>query len=110
MTGRERSPDNCVWCGRPVPEIGTGRRRRYCRRSCRQRAYEQRVAATGAGVATDAVVLSALEADAVLDRAFRVRCAAEDVATAVHEGAESAEVLTLCRTLVELARAAERLR
>lgn len=33
----------CAWCGGPVPEQkGAGRRRDYCRRSCRQRAYEER--------------------------------------------------------------------
>ncbi|WP_431777004.1 hypothetical protein [Streptomyces cucumeris] len=32
----------CAWCGRPVRQSGTGRPREYCRRSCRQRAYEER--------------------------------------------------------------------
>lgn len=37
------SEGQCLWCGRPVPEQkGAGRRRGYCRRSCRQRAYESR--------------------------------------------------------------------
>ncbi|MEE2061897.1 hypothetical protein [Rhodococcus artemisiae] len=110
MAGRERRPASCLWCGRPVPEIGTGRRRRYCRRSCRQRAYEQRATAASTGLAADAVVLSALEAEALTDRAFEVRCAAEDVATAVDEGAGQVELRRLCAELVELARAAERLR
>jgi hypothetical protein len=36
-------PRLCAWCGGPVPEQkGAGRRRDYCRRSCRQRAYEER--------------------------------------------------------------------
>lgn len=33
----------CIWCNRPVPE-SSGRPRDYCRRSCRQRAYEARTA------------------------------------------------------------------
>ncbi|MCK0093502.1 hypothetical protein HCA61_21325 [Rhodococcus sp. HNM0563] len=110
MSGPERRPASCLWCGRPVPEIGTGRRRHYCRRSCRQRAYEQRVTAASSGLAADAVVLSAAEAEALTDRAFEVRCAAEDVATAVDEGADQGELRRLCAELVELARAAERLR
>ncbi|MFJ5646393.1 hypothetical protein [Streptomyces sp. NPDC093223] len=32
----------CAWCGGSIPQKGVGRRRDYCRRSCRQRAYEQR--------------------------------------------------------------------
>jgi len=32
----------CAWCGSPVEQPATGRRREYCRRSCRQRAYEDR--------------------------------------------------------------------
>ena len=35
-------PQNCRWCGREVADSGLGRRRQYCRQSCRQRAYEQR--------------------------------------------------------------------
>lgn len=39
----ETSPRLCAWCGSPVPEQkGAGRRRDYCRRACRQRAYEER--------------------------------------------------------------------
>jgi hypothetical protein len=33
----------CDWCGDPIPEPAKiGRPRDYCRRSCRQRAYEER--------------------------------------------------------------------
>jgi hypothetical protein len=42
-----------------------GRRRQYCRQSCRQRAYEQRASINGvkgASLPADAVVLSAEEA------------------------------------------------
>lgn len=56
------------------------------------------------------MILTAAEASAVADRAFEVRCAAEDVATAVEEGAGPAELAALCDELVRLARAAERLR
>lgn len=110
MTGRTREPENCLWCGRPVADAPLGRRRRYCRRSCRQRAYEQRTLTREAGLPEDAVILTAAEASAVADRAFEVRCAAEDVATAVAEGAGPAELAALCDEFVRLARAAERLR
>lgn len=64
----------------------------------------------GTAIPQDATVLSAQEAAAVADRAFEVRCAAEDVATALAEGAGSGELMVLVGELVRLARDAERLR
>ena len=87
-----------------------GRRRQYCRRSCRQRAYEQRASLNhgGAGaLPTDAVVLSADDAADLSDRIYQVRCAAEDVATALDEGAEAPELRELCDVLIRAARAAD---
>jgi hypothetical protein len=87
-----------------------GRRRRYCRQSCRQRAYEQRSlinGATGSAVPPDAVVLSAGEAADLSDRVYQVRCAAEDVATALDEGAGTTELRDRCDALLQAARAAD---
>jgi hypothetical protein len=87
-----------------------GRRRQYCRQSCRQRAYEQRASingAAGASVPPDAVVLSADEAADLSDRVYQVRCAAEDVATALDEGAAATELRELCDALMRAAVAAD---
>ena len=87
-----------------------GRRRQYCRQSCRQRAYEQRTSINGgqgASLPPDAVVLSADEAADLSDRVYQVRCAAEDVATALDEGAEATELRELCNVLIRAARAAD---
>lgn len=84
-----------------------GRRRQYCRQSCRQRAYEQRALVKGTTVPSDAVVLSADEAAELSDRVYQVRCAAEDVVTAVDEGADGAELRELCDALISAARAAD---
>ena len=84
-----------------------GRRRQYCRQSCRQRAYEQRALVKGTAVPADAVVLSAEEAAELSDRVFQVRCAAEDVVTAVEEGAPAAELRQLCDALLQAAKAAD---
>ncbi|WP_176444087.1 hypothetical protein [Rhodococcoides kyotonense] len=105
-----RRVHTCAWCGREVADSGMGRRRRYCRQSCRQRAYEHRSAVKGTSIPEDAVVLSADEASSLIDRAFEVRCAAEDVAIAVTEGAGADELERLCRDLVARAKDAERLR
>lgn len=90
-----------------------GRRRQYCRQSCRQRAYEQRASLTRGGTAAslalpdDAVVLSADDAADLSDRVYQVRCAAEDVATALEEGAQATELRELCDVLIRAARAAD---
>ncbi|QBJ94608.1 hypothetical protein ERC79_00455 [Rhodococcus sp. ABRD24] len=110
MPGPSRRPESCVWCGREVAGSTVGRRRRYCRQSCRQRAYEQRAAVKGTSIPADALVLTADEASALADRMFELRCAAEDVATAIAEGADSGELSALATDLVGLARAAERFR
>ena len=84
-----------------------GRRRQYCRQSCRQRAYEQRALVKGTPLSPDAVVLSPDEAAELSDRVYQVRCAAEGVATAVREGANSAELHELCDALMLAAKAAD---
>jgi hypothetical protein len=87
-----------------------GRRRQYCRQSCRQRAYEQRASLNRGGAAAvpdDSVVLSADDAADLSDRVYQVRCAAEDVATALDEGAAAPELRELCDVLIQAARAAD---
>lgn len=109
-TGARRAPQRCLWCGREVAQGTVGRRRRYCGQACRQRAYEHRSAVVRSGVPEDAVVLSAQERDAWGDRLFQLRCAAEDVATAVAERAGHDELGPLVDELLRAARDAEVLR
>ncbi len=90
-----------------MADAGLGRRRQYCRQSCRQRAYEQRALVKGSAVPADAVVLTADEAAELSDRVYQVRCAAEDVATAVEEGASATELRPLCEELLRAAKAAD---
>lgn len=61
----------------------------------------------GTAVPQDAVVLTADEAAELSDRVYQVRCAAEDVATAVEEGAPANEVRQLCEELLRAAKAAD---
>ena len=61
----------------------------------------------GTSLSPDSVVLTAEEAAQLSDRVFEVRCAAEDVATAVEEGAEPAELRDLCDALMRAAKAAD---
>lgn len=94
-------------------DAGIGRRRQYCRQSCRQRAYEQRAlisSGKAVALAPDAVVLSAEEATALSDRVYQVRCAAEDIATALDEGASHDDLRQLCDTLLRGVESADRWR
>jgi hypothetical protein len=100
-------PQSCRWCGREVADSELGRRRQYCRQSCRQRAYEQRSQIKGTSVPADSVVLTCEEAAELSDRVYQVRCAAEDMATALDEGADRAELRGLCESLMRTARAAD---
>lgn len=110
-TGREHSPARCLWCARELPSAGSlGRRRRYCAQACRQRAYENRNALERGGLPADAVVLSSEERDDLADRLYQVRCAAEDIATALAEGARPGELESLVDHLVLSARQAEHIR
>ncbi len=61
----------------------------------------------GTSLAPDAVVLSAEEANELSDRVYQVRCAAEDVATALEEGAERSVLHDLCDALMRAAKAAD---
>ena len=61
----------------------------------------------GTSVAPDSVVLSAEEAAQLSDRVYQVRCAAEDMATAIDEGADGSELRDLCDALVRAAKAAD---
>lgn len=93
-----------------MADAGIGRRRQYCRQSCRQRAYEQRAliaAGRAPALSPDAVVLSAEDAASLSDRVYQVRCAAEDIATALAEGASHTELQQLCDVLLRTVKVAD---
>ncbi|MDT5070555.1 MAG: hypothetical protein QOK02_6710 [Mycobacterium sp.] len=61
----------------------------------------------GTSLSPDSVVLTADEASELSDRVFEVRCAAEDLATAIDEGADGSELRDLCDALMRAAKAAD---
>ena len=61
----------------------------------------------GTSLAPDSVVLTPDEAAELSDRVYQVRCAAEDVATAIDEGARGPELRQLCDALMRAAKAAD---
>jgi hypothetical protein len=58
-------------------------------------------------VPPDSVVLTAEEAAELSDRVYQVRCAAEDMATGLDEGADRGELRELCDALIQVANAAD---
>jgi len=78
--------------------------------ACRQRAYENRNALERGAIPADAVVLTQQERDDLADRLYQMRCAAEDVATALAEAAGPGELSVLVNDMLAAARSAERIR
>ncbi|MET0863374.1 MAG: hypothetical protein ABWZ98_03480 [Nakamurella sp.] len=110
-TGHRVGVQRCLWCGRELPSSSSvGRRRRYCAQACRQRAYENRNALERGAIPVDAVVLTQQERDDLADRLYQMRCAAEDVATALAEAADPGELTVLVEEMLLAARSAERIR
>ena len=69
----------CSWCGRAVPRPAVGRPRRYCRDSCRQRAYEARRRAERAGLSAEHVVLGPEQLADLRDRLYVLQAALDDI-------------------------------
>ncbi|MCS4535063.1 hypothetical protein [Corynebacterium sp. HS2168-gen11] len=100
----------CQWCGQDIVTTGRGRPRKFCKPSCKQRAYEQRHTVQGTQIPPTAVIIPPEKVDAFNDALFELRCAAEDIQTAVREGCEPDELTVLCEELVSLAKHVENLR
>lgn len=74
-------PTRCAWCSRALPTRSPqaiGRRAIYCRRSCRQRAYEARRRSAELGIGDDDLVITRNELDDANDRLFEIRLLAAD--------------------------------
>ena len=99
MTDLPRQPEkpagqgdsaNCRWCGRSFAITpGPGRRREFCRRSCRQRAYEARAAGARAQAGPDAIVVSERALADLQDRLWVLECALRDARTVVDDDSDA---------------------
>lgn len=101
---------HCMWCGTQMEANLSGRKRKYCSQSCRQRAYEQRNLLAAADLDPDSVVLTQRTITGLQDRLYELRCSAEDIATAAQEGASAEELKDLTDELLDIARRVERFR
>jgi hypothetical protein len=82
----------------------TGRPRRFCRSSCRQRAYEARRRAAEVGLSEHELVLARTQLDDLHDRLYVLECAIEDVERDVSATATRAELREAIDWLFEAAR------
>jgi hypothetical protein len=76
----EEAGPRCPWCRRPVAaRSGPGRPRLYCRRSCRQRAFEHRRRLQELGLTEAELVVARRDLDALHDALYVLEAAIEDV-------------------------------
>lgn len=93
----------CAWCSRSLPERPphqSGRRPKYCRRSCRQRAYEARRRSDELGLGDDELVITRNELDDANDRLFEIR---QLIAEATRDLDDGVRPATVARRLIEAA-------
>ena len=100
----------CRWCGETFAiRPGSGRPRKYCKRSHRQRHYEAKRLADNRGLEPDELLIGAFKIDDLRDRFFAFEAACEDVETdlevdgslAAHKTAV-ADLLAVARPILEI--------
>jgi hypothetical protein len=70
----------CRWCGRSLPpRAGPGRRREFCKQSCRQLDYQARRRAAEVGLSEHELIIARRELDDLYDRLYVLEAAIEDV-------------------------------
>jgi hypothetical protein len=95
---------NCRWCGRGFAiTAGPGRRREFCRRSCRQRAYEARAAGARAQAGPDAIVVSERALANLQDRLWVLECALRDAQTVIDDDSDAGARQVLAEVLAATA-------
>ena len=76
----------CGWCGAVfIASPGSGRPRKYCKRSHRQRDYEARLEAERRDLGDDELLIERAKLDELRDRLYVLEAACEDVETDLEE-------------------------
>lgn len=86
------------------PAAATGRPRRYCRRSCRQRDYESRRRAAELGLGESELVMARGELEDLKDKLYVLETAIEDVEHDLAESDAPADVRAALDWLLTAAR------
>lgn len=69
----------CEWCSLPFLSSTVGRPAKYCKRSCRQRAYESRKRAYELGLTEYELVITKESFEQLRDKVWALSCAIQDV-------------------------------
>lgn len=107
MTEKSRSTEDarCAWCRRLLPaRDGVGRKRTYCRQSCRQRAYEARQQAAALGLSEHELVITRQELERLQDLAFVLQGAVINVDRSIGDDADVIDLRKGMKELLDAAR------
>lgn len=102
---RDNSMPRCRWCRRPYDrKSGPGRPQEFCKRSCRQRDYEARLAASAYGLDEADLILARRHVDRLRDDVYVLQCAIEDIDRDLAVSSEPDDVREALRWLLDAAR------
>jgi hypothetical protein len=93
----------CRWCGRGIdPRPGPGRKREFCKPSCRQADYVARQRASEAGLSEHELIVTRQALDDLRDQLYVLEAAIDDVERDLAEGDE--DTRRMLEWLLEAAR------
>jgi hypothetical protein len=81
-----------------------GRKRQYCRQSCRQRAYESRQQAVQLGLSESELIVTRQSLEKLLDQVYVLQAAVEDVDRDLQDADDPKEVRRALEWLLSAAR------
>jgi len=104
---KSRETLRCRWCGRKIDAgTGPGRRREFCKDSCKQMDYQARRRSAELGLSESELVIAREELEQLRDAIFVLEAAVEDVDRDVADaGDDPGEVRRALDWLLEAARA-----
>ncbi len=95
----------CRWCGRGLdPRPGPGRKREFCKQSCRQADYVARQRSQELGLSEDELVVTRAELDELRDKLYVLEAAIEDVDRDLEQAESEADVRAALQWLLQAAR------
>jgi hypothetical protein len=89
----------CRWCRRPIVQPAKGRRREFCKRSCRQRDFESRSKARAHGLDEQQLIVARSSLNELQDLIYVLECSLHDVDRDFPNGFSSADPYDLRETL-----------
>jgi hypothetical protein len=95
----------CRWCSRPIdPRPGPGRKREFCKPSCRQADYIARQRSSEAGLSEDELIVTRAALDDLRDKLYELEAAVEDVERDLEKAESEQDVRDALQWLLEAAR------